>query len=181
MQTQTRPLPHVLPKPDVDVKIVDGAALVHILERNKYIIFKTFNDYAQLVLFLYVERMQQDDRECCLGRLGPIGRTSYRYKLYRGSCNHLHVSNSTDIDVDRKSFLRCDANKDSLFHILADAIGSFNVINGSKSTPHICPYYFIPFHRRPLRLVLHLRRSGHMATVICLPFVPSCSYEDDHT
>ena len=71
----------MLPKPDyvpdVDVKIVDGAALVHILDRNKYSIFKTFNDYAQLVLLLYIECMQQDvDRVCCLGRLGPIGRTA---------------------------------------------------------------------------------------------------------
>ena len=72
----------MLPKPeyvpDVDVKIVDGAALVHIiLYRNKCpSLFETFNDYAQLVLLLYIERMLQDDRECCLGRLGPIGRTS---------------------------------------------------------------------------------------------------------
>ena len=48
-------------------------------------------------------------------------------RMNRGSGNHLRrVSNSTNIPVDWKSFLRCDANKDSLFHLLADAIREFH-------------------------------------------------------
>ena len=36
--------------PDVDVKIVDCTALVHILDQNKsQVSVKTFHDYAQLV------------------------------------------------------------------------------------------------------------------------------------
>ena len=47
-------------------------------------------------------------------------------RMNRGSGNHLRVSNSTNIPVHWKSFLRCDANKDSLFHLLADAIREFH-------------------------------------------------------
>ena len=47
-------------------------------------------------------------------------------RMNRGSGNHLRVSNSTNIPVDRKSFLRCDANKESLFRLLADAIREFH-------------------------------------------------------
>ena len=50
----------VVPKsesvPDVDVKIVDGAALVHTLDPNKsQVSVKTFHDYAQLVFLSYME------------------------------------------------------------------------------------------------------------------------------
>ena len=47
-------------------------------------------------------------------------------RMNRGSGNHLRVSSSTNIPVDWKSFLRCDANKNSLFHLLADAIREFH-------------------------------------------------------
>ena len=46
--------------------------------------------------------------------------------MNRGSGNLLRVSNSTNIPVDWKSFLRSDANKESLFHLLADAIREFH-------------------------------------------------------
>ena len=44
-------------------------------------------------------------------------------RMNRGSDNHIRVSN---IPVVWKSFLRCDANKESLFHLLADAIREFH-------------------------------------------------------
>ena len=44
--------------PDVDVNIVDGAALVHILDPKKsQVSVKTFHDYAQMVFLPYIERM----------------------------------------------------------------------------------------------------------------------------
>ena len=47
--------------PDVDVKIVDGAALVRILDPKKsQVSVKTFHDYAQIVFLSYIERMLQD-------------------------------------------------------------------------------------------------------------------------
>ena len=55
----------VVPKsesvPNVDVKIVDGAALIHIQVQNKLqVSVKTFHDYAQLVFLPYIERMLQN-------------------------------------------------------------------------------------------------------------------------
>ena len=49
-------------------------------------------------------------------------------RMNRGSGNHLRVSNSTNIPVDWKSFLRCDDNTIiySLFQLLADAIREFH-------------------------------------------------------
>ena len=123
----------VVPKsesaPDVNVKIVDGAALVHILDPKKsQVSVKTFHDYAQNVFLPYIECMLQD--------VFPIYVVWDTYvedslkaqtRMNRGSGNHLRVSNSTNIPaVDWKSFLRCDANKDSLFHLLADAIREFH-------------------------------------------------------
>ena len=123
---------YVVPKseyvPDVDVKIADGAALVHILDPKKsQISVKTIHDYSQLVLLPYIERMLQD-----VVRIDIVWDTymedslKAQTRMNRGSGNHLRVSNSTDITVDGKSFLRCDANKDSLFHLLADAIREFH-------------------------------------------------------
>ena len=122
----------VVPKseyvPDVDVKIVDSAALVHILDPNKsQFSVNSFHDYAQLVFFTFKERMLQD-----VVRMGIVW-DSYREdsikaqtQINYGSGNHLRVSNSTNIPVDWNSFLRCDANKDGLFHLLADAIREFH-------------------------------------------------------
>ena len=99
--------------------------------------------------------------------------------MNRGSDNHLRVSNSTNITVDWKSFLRCDANKYSLFHPLADAIREFQSPQRKKliSTWPECCYLC---HSRPLRPVLHSRISLNTASVPCLPFVPSCIYQADY-
>ena len=125
-------LESVVPKsesvPDIDVTIVDGAAPVHILDPKKsQVSVKTFHDYAQLVFLPYIERMLQD-----VVRIYIVWDTymedslKAQPRMNRGSGNHLRVSNSTNIPVDWKSFLRCDANKDSLFHLLADAIREFH-------------------------------------------------------
>ena len=122
----------VVPKsefaPDVDVKIVDGAALVHILDPKKsQVSVKIFHDYAQIVFLPYIERMLQD-----VVRIDVVWDTyvedslKAQTRMNRVSGNHLRVSNSTNIPVDWKSFLRCDANKDSRFHLLADAIREFH-------------------------------------------------------
>ena len=113
---------------DVDVKIVDGAALVHILDPKKsQVSVKMFHDYAQILFLPYKERMLQD-----VVRIDIVWDTyvedslKAQTRMNRGSGIHLRVSNSTNIPVDWKSFLRCDANKDSLFHLLADAIREFH-------------------------------------------------------
>ena len=75
----------------------------------------------------YIERMLQD-----VVKIDVVWDTytedslKAQTRINHGSGNHLCVSNSTNIHVDWKSFLRCDANKYSLFHLLADAIREFN-------------------------------------------------------
>ena len=113
---------------DVDVKIVVDAALVHILDPKKsQVSVNISHDYAQLVFLPYRERMLQD-----VVRIDIVWDTyiedslEAHTRMNLGSGNHHRVSNCTKIPVDWKSFLRCDANKDSLFHLLADAIREFH-------------------------------------------------------
>ena len=73
-------LESVVPKsecvPDVDVTIVDGAALVHILDPKKsQVSVKTFHDYAQVVFLPYKTYVAiRGSKRCCLGHL--IWRTA---------------------------------------------------------------------------------------------------------
>ena len=57
--------------PDVDVKIVDGAPLVHILDPKKsQVSLKTFHDYAQLVFLPYKTYVAtRGSNRCCLEHL----------------------------------------------------------------------------------------------------------------
>ena len=68
-------LESVVPKsecvPDVDVKIVDGAPLVHILDPKKsQVSVNTFHDYAQLVFLPYKTYVAtRGSNRCCLGHI----------------------------------------------------------------------------------------------------------------
>jgi len=113
--------------PKVDVKIVDGAALVHILDPKKSkASVKTFKDYSQLVFLPYLERMLQD-----VVRLDVVwdvykeDSLKAQTRQNRGSGNNLRVANNTNMPINWKNFLRCDSNKESLFKLLASAIQEF--------------------------------------------------------
>ena len=68
-------LESVVPKsecvPDVDVKNVDGAPIVHILDPKKsQVSVKTVHDYAQLVFLPYKTYVaRRGSNRCCLGHL----------------------------------------------------------------------------------------------------------------
>lgn len=113
--------------PNVDVKIVDGAALVHMLDPKKSLLpVKTFQAYSQSVFLPYIEHMLQD-----VVRVDVVWDVYWDDSLKaqtrqnRGSGNHLRVDNNTKIPANWKNFLRCDANKGSLFQLLANAIQEF--------------------------------------------------------
>ena len=92
--------------PNVAVKIVDGAALVHTLDPKKSKVpVKTFQDYSQLV-FLQDSLKAQTRQNC-------------------GAGNHLQDANNTNIPGNWNSFLDCDSNEESLFQLLANAIQEF--------------------------------------------------------
>ena len=61
-------VPQLESAPNVDGKIVDGAALVHTLDPKKSKVpVNTFQDYSQLVFLPYLEHMLQD-----VGRLDVV-------------------------------------------------------------------------------------------------------------
>ena len=115
--------------PNVDVKIVDGAALVHIIDPKKsQVTVKTFQDYSQLVFFPYMGRMLQD-----------VVRTDVVWYVYRedslnaqtrqnrGAGNQLRVDNN-----NWEIFLCVDTNKDTLFRLLANPIQEFQPPHGKQ-------------------------------------------------
>ena len=121
----------MVPKPEsapsVDVKIVDGAALVHTLDPKKSKVpVKTFQDYSQLVFLPYLECMLQD-----------VGHLAVVWDVYKedslkaqtrqncGAGNHLRDANNTNIPGNWNSVLHCDSNEESLFQLLANAIQEF--------------------------------------------------------
>jgi len=113
--------------PNVDVKIIDGAALVHTLDPKKSKVpVKTFQDYSQLVFLPYLECMLQD-----VVRLDVVwdvykeDSLKAQTRQNRGAGNHLRVANNTNIPGNCNNFLHCDSNKESLFQLLANAIQEF--------------------------------------------------------
>ena len=122
--------------PNVDVKIVDGAALVHALDPKKSKeTVKTFQNYSQLVFLPCLERMLQD-----VARLDVVwdiykeDSLKSQTRQNRGTGNHIRVANNTKIPANWKNFLLSDSNKESLFQLLADAVQEFQSPQGNKSS-----------------------------------------------
>ena len=105
--------------PKVDVRIIDGAALVHMLDPHKSSIpIMTFRDYSQLIFLPYIKHMLQD--VVCVNVVWDICKNSLKTQTRqdRGSGNHIWVDNTTKIPTNWKNFLRCDANKDNFFKLV---------------------------------------------------------------
>ena len=113
--------------PDIDVKLIDGAALVHCLDpkRSRYKV-KTFQEYAQLVFLPHLALMLQD-----VVRLDVVwdiyrkDSLKLQNRQSRGVGNRLLLSGKTSIPINWKNFLRVDANKEGLFRLLAVAVQEF--------------------------------------------------------
>ena len=105
---------------EVNVKIVDGATLVHLLEPKKSTItVKTFQDYAYGVFLPYIERMLQ---HVCVDIVWDVHRDDSlkAYTLQNsGTGRRIRVANNTSILANWKNFFSVDANKDALFKFLA--------------------------------------------------------------
>lgn len=118
--------------PDVDVKIFDGAALVHTLDpKTATTSVKTFKDYAECVFLPYLKR-----------QLVHVTRVDVVWDAYkadslkahtregRGTGEALRVSDKTRLPHNWKSFLRVDRNKTELFRFLATVIESESTVRG---------------------------------------------------
>ena len=116
------PQPESIPK--VDVKIIDGAALVHMLDPHKSSQpIRTFKDYSQLVFLPYIQRMLQEVfRVDIVWDIYKEDSLKTQTRQDRGSGYHLRVENTTQIPTNWKNFLRCDANKDTFFKLLASEL-----------------------------------------------------------
>ena len=112
--------------PNVDSKIIDGAALVHTLDPKKTISkepIKTFKDYADYVFIPTVKKM-----------LEPVLRLDIVWDTYianslkeqtrqnRGSGAPMKVEQNTRLPANWKDCLRSNRNKEALFNLLAVAI-----------------------------------------------------------
>ena len=121
--------------PRVDVKLMDGAALVHILDPKKSTAtVNTFKDYANFVFLPHLKHMLED-----VVRLDVVwdvykqDNLKAQTRQTRGSEGHqLLVANNTKIPSNWKNFLRLDVNKTALFHFLASAIQEFPCPQGKQ-------------------------------------------------
>ena len=110
----------------VDIRIIDGAALVHMLDPHKSSIpIMTFRDYSQLIFLPYINHMLQ--YFVCVNAVWDIYKNNLKTQTRqdRGSGNHNRVDNTTKIPTNCKNFLRCDVYKDNFFKLLTGAIQEF--------------------------------------------------------
>ena len=105
--------------PEVDAKILDGAALVHMLEpKDAATVIKTFQDYGDIVFIPYLLKQLRVVR-----RVDVVWDCLKAHtRQCRGTGNALRVSERTRLPQNWKSFLRVDSNKAELFQFLASAI-----------------------------------------------------------
>ena len=110
--------------PDVDVRLVDGAALVHSLDpKTSPHNLKTFQDYVHLVFLPHITHLLQD-----VVRLDVVWDVYRQDSLKaqtrraRGTGTQIRIANNTSLPKNWKNFLLVDANKDGLFRLLATAL-----------------------------------------------------------
>ena len=110
--------------PKVEAKIIDGSAIVHLLDPKKSTqSVKTFEEYTKYVFLPYVQKMLND-----VARLDIVWDVYRKDSLKsqtrkkRGNGCQIKVDTDTMVPSNWKAFLSCDENKDSLFKLLACAI-----------------------------------------------------------
>ena len=115
--------------PEVDIKILDGAALVHVLDPKKATVqVRTFKDYAGHVFVPHVLRQLHSVK-----RLDVVWDCYHPDSLKahsrqcRGEGDTLRVADNTRLPANWSSFLRTDSNKKGLFDFLSAALNSTSV------------------------------------------------------
>ena len=115
--------------PEVDARIIDGAALVHVLDPKKATVqVKTFKDYASQVFVPHVLRQLQSVK-----RLDVVWDCYHPDSLKahsrqcRGEDDTLQVADNTRLPANWSGFLRTDSNKKGLFGFLSAALNSTSV------------------------------------------------------
>ena len=110
--------------PDVELRILDGAALVQVLDPKKARVkVNIFGEYAKHVFLPFITK-----------HLHEVSQVEVVWDIYkdaslkaftrqmRGSGEYVRVTENTNVPVNWKTFLRNDNNKTQLFQCLADRI-----------------------------------------------------------
>ena len=119
--------------PEVDVKIIDGAALMHTLDPKKSnVAVKTFGDFSQLVFLPYIARqLRSVVRLDVVWDVYKVGSLKSYARERRGMGEALRVAASTRLPPNWKMFLRVDSNKTGLFNYLATTLEAFQPQEGT--------------------------------------------------
>ena len=118
--------------PNVDVKIFDGAALIHALDPTKSNAnVKTFDDYARKVFHPYlVRQFEWVERVDVIWDEYKASSLKAGVRNMRGTGTALHISGNTRVPVNWKNFLRVDSNKRELFRFLTASINDLIIPEG---------------------------------------------------
>ena len=118
--------------PEVDMKIIDGAALMYTFDPKKSnVTVKTFRDFSQLVFLPYVERqLQSVERLDFVWDVYKVGGLQSSTRKRHGMGEALRVAASTKLPSNWQTFLWVDSNKTGLFNYLASALKAFHPPEG---------------------------------------------------
>ena len=110
--------------PDVDVKVFDGPALIHILDpKHSTKDVKTFRQYADRIFLPYLlKQLHNVSRVDIVWDVYSTNSLKQHTRERRGDGEALRVSDQTRIPRNWKSFLRVSSNKRELFDYLATII-----------------------------------------------------------
>ena len=113
--------------PEVDVKVFDGAVLVHMLRPSGC---KTFKDYNDKVFQTYIEGQLRDVQrvDVVWDRYLPesLKQSTRDKRTQSGKTQRQRVLSTSPIPTNWESFLRLEENKDELFSFLSECMKSYN-------------------------------------------------------
>ena len=117
---------HTVPEsPEVDMKVLDGAAVVNMLPPK---LCKTFDDYAKTVFLPYILAQVQNVKRLDIVWDRYIDNSlKQSTRENRGEGVRKRVTANATTPGNWQSFLRSDANKSELFTFLAEHLQSLNI------------------------------------------------------
>ena len=124
--------PRPVDAPEVDVTIIDGAALMYILDpKQSNKVVRTFGEFAQLIFLPYIlTKLQSVIRLDVVWDVYKDGSLKSCTRELRGTGEPLRVAASTRLPQNWKTFLRVDSNKTGLFKFLASELASCHLPEG---------------------------------------------------
>lgn len=113
--------------PHVDVKIFDGAAVIHMLRPGGS---RTFEDYAQNVFLPFVtSQLESVNRvDIVFDRYLPnsLKQSTREKRMHSGTTHRQRVLPGSPIPPNWESFLRVEENKEELFQFLAEGLRAYD-------------------------------------------------------